>query len=191
MRFSAGDTVIVVDTDEKYYNKVGTVNWCGMSLCSVLFNDEAQQLLKYESLRYAGLPQSVSNCDFSDKTAIWDSKGEYVSILDRLTTYPPEKEIQKITNLPTRVLFNDKKKATTLLFKDKPTVVKAREDDTYDRRIGFLEAYFQATSGLSKTKALKYLNDIVKDKIIEKKPQPRSKPKKKKNKEDVTKDGNS
>jgi hypothetical protein len=185
MGLKTGNIVIVVDNDEKYYNKVGIVLWNGYAHCSVLFTDGMKQLLRYESLRIAGLPQLVSNCDFSDKTAIWDSKGEYVSILDRLTTYPPEKEIQKITNLPTRVLFNDKKKATTLLFKDKPTVVKAREDDKYDRRIGFLEAYFQATSGLSKTKALKYLNDIVKDKIIEKKPQPQSKPKKKKNKEDL------
>ena len=69
-----------------------------------------------------------------------------------------------VDRLPKQVQFNDKKKATTLIFGDKVVVVKARQEDKYDRRIGFLEAYFQATSRMSKTKALKYLNEIVKDK---------------------------
>lgn len=66
--------------------------------------------------------------------------------------------------LPDNVFFNDKKKATTLMFGKEATVVKCGKDDEYSRRIGFLEAYFQATCGLSKTKAKKYLENIVKDK---------------------------
>ena len=66
--------------------------------------------------------------------------------------------------LPDNVFFNDKKKATTLMFGKEATVVKCGNDDEYSRRIGFLEAYFQATCGLSKTKAKKYLENIVKDK---------------------------
>lgn len=73
------------------------------------------------------------------------------------------------TNLPTNVFFNDKKKATTLMFDDTATVVKCGKDDKYSRRIGFLEAYFQATCGLSKTQAKKYLDKIVEEKEVKKK----------------------
>lgn len=68
------------------------------------------------------------------------------------------------SKLPDSVFFNDKKKATTLMFDKKATVVKTSADDEYSRRVGFLEAYFQATCGLSKNKALKYLKNIVEDK---------------------------
>lgn len=71
--------------------------------------------------------------------------------------------------LPTNVFFNDKKKATTLMFDKDATVVKCGKDDKYSRRIGFLEAYFQATCGLSKTQAKKYLDKIVEDKEVKKK----------------------
>ena len=133
------------------------------------------------------LPNTPNSVLFNDKNKAtsWDSKGNYINgvrLIKQNNKYGymidgkfiDYDKLFGVTNLPTRVLFNDKKKATTLIFNDKVVVVKAREDDNYDRRIGLLEAYFQATSGLSKTKALKYLNDIVKDK-----------PKKKKNKEDV------
>ena len=71
--------------------------------------------------------------------------------------------------LPDNVFFNDKKKATTLMFDDTATVVKCGKDDKYSRRVGFLEAYFQATCGLSKTQAKKYLDKIVEDKEVKKK----------------------
>ena len=67
---------------------------------------------------------------------------------------------------PSKVFFNDKKKATTIMFGETATVVKCGKGDKYDRRIGFLEAYFQATCNMSKNKALKYLNEIVKDKEV-------------------------
>jgi hypothetical protein len=66
--------------------------------------------------------------------------------------------------LPSKVFFNDKKKATTLMYGDEATVVKCGKEDEYSRRVGFLEAYFQATCGMSKTQAKKYLENIVKDK---------------------------
>ena len=71
--------------------------------------------------------------------------------------------------LPDNVFFNDKKKATTLMFYNEATVVKCGKGDKYSRRIGFLEAYFQATCGLSKTQAKKYLDKIVEDKEVKKK----------------------
>lgn len=77
-----------------------------------------------------------------------------------ITTLPKLEQ----TKLPRKVLFNDRKQATTILYGDKATVVKATKGDKYDRKYGFLMAYFQATCGLSKNKANKYLEEIVKDK---------------------------
>ena len=70
-------------------------------------------------------------------------------------------ESHKLDKLPTSVFFNKKKKATTLLFDDEVFVVKCDTKDTYNKRIGFLEAYFQAQSGMSKTQANKYLRELV------------------------------
>ena len=73
--------------------------------------------------------------------------------------------------LPYKVFFNDKKHATTLI-KDEPlpfsddnvVVVKTTKGDKYNREYGFLMAYFQMYSGLSKTQANKYLKNLVKEK---------------------------
>ena len=77
---------------------------------------------------------------------------------------------------PSKVFFNDKKKATTIMFGETATVVKCGKGDKYDRRIGFLEAYFQATCNMSKNKALKYLNEIVKDKEVKEETKVEEKP---------------
>lgn len=66
----------------------------------------------------------------------------------------------KKKNLPTKVIFNSKKKATTLLYDNKPTVVRCGEKEKFDKRIGFLEAYFKANCGLSRTQANKYLKEL-------------------------------
>jgi len=69
------------------------------------------------------------------------------------------------SKLPIKVYFNDNKKATTLMMNgNKVIVVKCGKGDKYNRRIGFLEAFYQANCGLSKSKALKYLEEIVKEK---------------------------
>jgi hypothetical protein len=70
-------------------------------------------------------------------------------------------EVYKTKSL--KVYFNDKKKATTLINGDKVTVVKCGKGDKYNRRIGFLEAYFQSHSGMSKTQARKYLDELLKE----------------------------
>jgi hypothetical protein len=72
-------------------------------------------------------------------------------------------EDKEMSKLPRKVFFNKKKKATTLIFGDKPTVVKCGKGDKYSKRVGFLEAYFQATCGLSKTQAKKYLDKIIEE----------------------------
>lgn len=64
-----------------------------------------------------------------------------------------------LTPLPTRYILNQD--ACILFWSDgNKTVVKRSEDDIQDPVKGFLWAYFQKHSGLSKTKANKYLREI-------------------------------
>lgn len=63
------------------------------------------------------------------------------------------------TNLPKRYIIN--KDATILFWNDgTKTVVKRSKNDTYDKRLGFLIAYFQKNCGMSKNKANKYLDNL-------------------------------
>lgn len=66
----------------------------------------------------------------------------------------------KATNLPKKYIIN---KGATILFweDDSKTIVKRGKNDNYDKVTGFLWAYFQKTSGLSKTKSNKYLQSLV------------------------------
>lgn len=61
---------------------------------------------------------------------------------------------------PKKYIIN--KGATILFWEDgTKTIVKRGENDEYDKVKGFLWAYFQKHSGLSRTKANKYLNSLV------------------------------
>lgn len=62
--------------------------------------------------------------------------------------------------LPKKYIINS---GATILFweDDSKTIVKRGKNDNYDKVTGFLWAYFQKTSGLSKTKANKYLQNLV------------------------------
>ena len=55
-------------------------------------------------------------------------------------------------------------KGATILFWDEDeeekTIVKRSKDDKFNKRLGFLTAYFQYHSGLSKTQANKYLDSL-------------------------------
>lgn len=64
-----------------------------------------------------------------------------------------------LTPLPTKYILNQD--ACILFWSDgDKTIVKKAEDDMQDPVKGFLWAYFQKQSGLSKTKANKYLREI-------------------------------
>jgi hypothetical protein len=60
--------------------------------------------------------------------------------------------------------FNTKKGATTLIDRhlDEVTVVRTTKGDEYDKKMGFLLAYFQHTSGMSKTQCNKYIKELIK-----------------------------
>lgn len=63
-------------------------------------------------------------------------------------------------NLPKKYIIN--KGATILFWEDgTKTVAKRAKDDEYNKIMGFLWAYFQKTSGLSRTKANEYLRGLV------------------------------
>lgn len=100
-----------------------------------------------------------------------DLDKSYVYRLDTRTLINKFKDAR----LPERYIIN--KEAAILFWKDgTKTIVKRAEDDSFNPRIAFLTAYFQAHSGMSKTKANKYLKDLkiepdsekVKKKIREK-----------------------
>ena len=64
-------------------------------------------------------------------------------------------------NLPDEVYFQDAIETVVIKYGDKTTTVSTH-DDEYDRRFGFLLAYFQANCGLSKNKANKFLDNLMK-----------------------------
>lgn len=68
--------------------------------------------------------------------------------------------LRKIEKLPKKYIIN---KGATILFWNNgdKTVVKRTQDDEYNKVLGFLWAYFQYTSGLSKTQANEYLKGLV------------------------------
>ena len=82
-----------------------------------------------------------------------------------------KEEIFGIPKLPEKYLItkpNKKGKCATILFwdlddEDDKTIVKLSKDDNYDKRLGFLIAYFQKHSGLSKTQANKYLDNLTEE----------------------------
>lgn len=64
--------------------------------------------------------------------------------------------------LPKKYIINHN--ATILFWDDETkTVVKKTKDDAYNKKLGFLWAYFQKMSGLSKTKANEYLENLLDD----------------------------
>ncbi len=71
----------------------------------------------------------------------------------------PYARISYINELPERYIIN--KGATILFWEDgSKTIVKRCKDDKYNKRLGFLTAYFQKHCGMSKNKANKYLASL-------------------------------
>lgn len=67
----------------------------------------------------------------------------------------------EITRLPKQYIFNGN--TTILIHDDKTkTIVRTMEGDNFDPVLGFLTAYFQKHSGLSKHKANEYLTEVRK-----------------------------
>lgn len=68
------------------------------------------------------------------------------------------KEIKK--ELPKKYIIN--KNAIILFWKDETkTIIKRNKEDKHDKKLGFLIAFFQKYSGLSKNQANKYLDNLI------------------------------
>ena len=68
------------------------------------------------------------------------------------------KEIKK--ELPKKYIIN--KNAIILFWKDgTKTIIKRNKEDKHDKKLGFLIAFFQKYSGLSKNQANKYLDNLI------------------------------
>lgn len=84
----------------------------------------------------------------------------YVTITPDGFILSNEPYVKTRTVLPKRYIIND---GAIVLFWDDgtKTIVKRAKDDTDDVVKGFLWAYFEKMSGMSKTQANKYLKDIA------------------------------
>lgn len=68
------------------------------------------------------------------------------------------KEIKR--EIPKKYIIN--KNAVILFWKDgTKTIIKRNKKDKYNKKLGFLIAFFQKYSGLSKNQANKYLNNLI------------------------------
>lgn len=82
--------------------------------------------------------------------------------------YQPHTPKREMKRLPEKYIEGIKKKtgekSITLFWEDDITTsVVCSKNDKYDKRLGFLIAYFQYNSGLSKTQANKYLDNLVEE----------------------------
>ena len=96
---------------------------------------------------------------FKPKDLSFDIKGNsLLSLINEMKSIKKEDVIKK-ANLPKRYIIN--KGATILFWEDgTKTIVRKCREDKYDKRIGFLTAYFQKHSGLTKNKANKFLSEL-------------------------------
>lgn len=79
-------------------------------------------------------------------------------IANTLTMFGEFAIADKVSTLD-RYIINER--ATILFWKDgDKTIVKRAKDEKYDKRLGFLYGYFQKTSGLTRTKANKFISEL-------------------------------
>lgn len=107
--------------------------------------------------------------EYTNEYEIGVYSGKYYEIANDIkqnayvNTYPRQifKTIIDET-LPARYIIN--KGATILIWNDdSKTIVKKTPGDVYDKRLGFLYAYFQKKSGLSRCQANRYIQNLVDD----------------------------
>lgn len=96
---------------------------------------------------------------FKPKDLSVDIKGSSLLSLVNEMKATKKEDVANRTNLPKRYIIN--KGATILFWEDgTKTIVRKCKEDKYDKRIGFLTAFFQKYSGLTKNKANKFLSEL-------------------------------
>lgn len=102
----------------------------------------------------------------TQKITVTAPKGLWAEFSDAGLEIATSKEKIKVP-MPKKYIIN--KGATVLIWDDgEKTVVKRCADDEFNKRLGFLTAFFQHYSGMSKNKANKFLAELeVEDEEIE------------------------
>lgn len=64
------------------------------------------------------------------------------------------------------VIYNEAKGTTTIKMNDEYTTVRVSKGETFNKRVGLLEAYFEATQIGSKTQKNKRINELIENATI-------------------------
>ena len=113
--------------------------------------------------KYRGILVSINEDLRSNEIRIKYERIDSMSVSFDTSLYTTTWYREEEKKLPNKVLINKNKKATTLLFDDEAIVVKKSKDDKEDYEKAFLWGYFIKKSGLSKTKASKYIEKIMEE----------------------------
>ena len=85
---------------------------------------------------------------------------------NKLKYYVEKAERADSLRMPKKYIIN--RGATIIFWNDgSKTIVRRTKNDEYNKRLGFLTAYFQKHSGLSKNKANKFLANLEEENIKE------------------------
>ena len=91
--------------------------------------------------------------------ATWEPAMLSTKLYEEMADWFEKSLVQSTFALPKQYIINDG--ATILFWKDgTKTIVKRSKDEKFDKRLGFLTAYFQKHCGMSKTKANKFLDSL-------------------------------
>ena len=116
-------------------------------------------MIGFRGAKINGMPVEYISGDSDSITLTYDVNGEDFYKRFFLGEWPTNE--RKKEKLPKRYIIN---KGATILFWDvdeeEKTIVKRSTDDKFNKRLGFLTAYFQYHSGLRKTQANKYLDNL-------------------------------
>lgn len=91
------------------------------------------------------------------------SRSEITPKIKDIINYCKPLHFNFYNEIPKRYIIN--RGATILFWEDRTkTIVKRSKDDEYNKRLGFLTAYFQKHSGLTKNQANRYLANLEEEK---------------------------
>ena len=120
--------------------------------------------LEYFENKEEGI-NKMSKLNILDNGITITMNGDYFSDLSgQISNLSSKPKVKK--QKEDKIIFNDKKRTTVVLWKDgTKTIVKASDNDTFDRRVGYLMAFYHKNCGLSKTKANKYIDSLCEEEI--------------------------
>lgn len=139
----------------------------------VYMNYDTFKCLEHECYKYDNHCLNVRNYIFDMEIKIDNSMSNFEILVEREVIMRDDTlDAMRYTmyglpnpnrlNKPKRYIIN--KGATILFWEDgTKTIVKRSKNDEYNKRLGFLTAYFQKHCGLTKNQANKYLDNLQDD----------------------------